>query len=493
MTIFRLLVLFILLFPAQILSQGVQFGVDWEIPESLIEQNQQLKEFRDNGISVVQIEGIVDQSTIELIQSFEFELWISSGIKFLRPSDFPVQQNLIDFLTDPLYYYRNNSINFERYTLFEHPLKTDSFDSNLPQLIDEAENIYSGKIDILTSNIQPDFSIQGFSFGHTISSFDTTYFRGLELESVDYFRVLNSAFSLNAARHLRDLLANKVHKEKTWILGSDIVTTMESNPDLSKVIKGFAANKNAVVTLGPEIVEEDSLVFVTVVILILITLFVAIFSTNASYQRSLIRYLLTHNFFINDVMMKRTRLTGAVPLSWLLSLLFGVLLLWITIDKVFNDVTIEMLKHHHPFVGNILADGVVTTISFGLIGMFLIQLLSFLWISAATFGKSTISQISQIFLIPYQIVIPLTIVASLFYLNSNSPMIFFYSFWVFVFIMLIPVPMTCIDILRQSQGKKSINWLLGPVLFVIIVTGLTIYTIQYTSIPATIQLIVALI
>ena len=493
MTIFRLLVLLILLFPAQVLSQGVQFGVDWAIPQSLTEQNQQLKAFKDHGISVIQIEGIVDQSTIELIKALEFELWISSGIKFIRPSDFLVEQNLIDRLTDPLYYYRNNSINFERYTLFEHPLKTDSFESTLPQLIQEVESVYSGNIDVLTSNLQPDFLIHDLSFGHTISSLDTTHVQGIELESVEYFRVLNSAFSLNAARHLRDLLSIKEYKERTWILGSDIVATLESNPDLSKVIKGFAANKNAVVTLGPEIAEEDSLVFVTIVILILITLFVAIFSTNASYQRSIIRYLLTHSFFINDVMMKRTRLTGAVPLAWLLSILFGVLLLWITIDRVFNDVTIDMLQYHHPFVGSILADGVVSTISFGLLGMFLIQFISFIWITAATFGKSTLSQISQIFLIPYQMVIPLTIVASLFYLNSNSPLIFFYSFWVFIFIMLIPVPLTCIDILGQNQGKKGLNWLFGPVLFIIAVTGLTMYTFQYTSIPETIQLIVALI
>lgn len=493
MTIFRLLVLLILFVPLNVLSQGVQFGVDWVIPENLTEQDLQLKKFNEYGIRVIQIEGVVDQSTIERIQSNGFNLWISSGIKFLRPSDYPVEQNLLDRLTDPLYYYRNNSINFDRYTLFEHPLKTDSFELMLPQLIGEVQSIYSGNVDLLTSDVQPEFTGLGIGFGHTIATLDTSYISSLVLEEIDYLHILNSSFSANAARQFRDLMANNELKEKTLLFESDIITTLESNPDFAKVIKGYAASKSAVITLGPEIADEDSLVFVTIVILILITLFVAIFSTNASYQRSIIRYLVTHNFFINDVMMKRTRLTGAVPLSWLLSLFFGALLIWISVDRIFNDVTIEMLQYHHPYVGSILAGGVVSIITFGLFSLFLIQVVSFVWVAAATFGKSTLSQISQLFLIPYQLVIPLTIIASLFYLNSNSPVIFMYSIWIFVFILLISVPLTSIDILGQSQGKKGINWLLGPVLFTLVLIGVIVYITQYTSIPETIQLILALV
>lgn len=493
MTIFRLLVLLILLLPHNVLSQGIQFGVDWVIPESSTEQEQQLKAYKDYGIHIIQVEGVVDLSTIERIQSYGFKLWLSSGIKFLRPSDYPIQQNLIDNLTDPLYYYRNNGIDFERYTLFEHPLKSDDFDTTLPQLIQEVTSVYTGDIDVLTSYIHPESIDLRINFGHTIRSLDTTRVKMLELNKISYLYLLSSAFSVNSARKFRDLLADQRLRENAWLFDSDIVTILESNPDLSRVVKGYAANKNAIVTLGPDIAEEDTLVFVTIVILILITLFVAIFSTNASYQRSIIRYLVTHNFFINDVMMKRTRFTGAIPLSWLLSLLFGALLVWISIDRIFNDVSIEMLKYHHPYFGNILFDGSVSIILYGFLGLLLIQIVSFLWILAATYGKANLSQISQIFLIPYQTIIPLTVVASLFYLNSNSPSIFIYSFAIFVLILLITVPMTCIDILGQSQGKKALNWLIGPVLFLISVTGLTVYIIQYTSILETIQLIVALI
>ena len=493
MTIYRLLVLFILFFPVQVLSQGVQFGVDWKIPESIPEQEQQLKQYKDFGFSVIQIEGVVDQSTIELIQTYGFNLWISSGIKFLRPSDFPDQQNLVDRLTDPLFYYRNNGISFERYILLEHPLKTVSFLSELKDFIAETEGVYTGEVNLLISDQDFEIIVNEIGLGLTLNSFDTTTVNALPLESIDYFHVLNSAFNLNSAREFRNIFANSNLKDKTWFFESKIIETLDSSPDLAKILKGFSLNNNAVIALGPEIAEEDTLVVITITILILITLFIAIFSTNASYQRSIIRYLLTHNFFINDVMMKRTRITGALPLSWLLSLLFGVLFIWIAFDSIFNEVTIDMLQYHHPYLGSILSGGVSSVITYSTIGLILLQLVSFFWITASTFGKSSMAQVAQILLVPHQLIIPLTIIVSLFYLNSNSPMILFYSFWLFFAIMLISIPMTCIDILSQSQGKKSINWVLGPISFVLVMVGLLIYILHYTSIPDTVSLILALI
>ncbi len=492
MTIFRLLVLLILLFPAQLLSQGVQFGVDWKIPESINEQENQLKQYKELGIQVIQIEGVIDQTTISAIQSLGFELWISSGIKFLRSADYPIQQTLLDHLTDPLYYYRNNSITFDRYTLFEHPLKTGRFRSELSHYLQEVQEIYSGKIDILTTELDPDFDNSSIAFGHTIDTLDSTFVQNLLVETIDYFYVNNSSFSVNSARDLRDLLSIGEFKDKIWLFESDISETLESNPDLAKVIRGFSTNKNAVVALEPEIAEEDTLVVITITILILITLFIAIFTTNASYQRSIIRYLVTHNFFINDVMMKRTRLTGAVPLALLLSLLFSLLLIWITYDRMFNNVTTEMLLYHHPYIGNIISRGTISVISFSTLGLVLFQLISFLWVSAATFGKSSLAQVAQILLIPHQLIIPLTIIASLFYLNSSSPLILIASFGIFVIILLMSIPLTFIDILGQSQGKKGINWLLGPVLYMLLLTASLVYIFQYTSIPETLKLILML-
>jgi hypothetical protein len=291
---------------------------------------------------------------------------------------------------------------------------------------------------------------------------------------------------------MRELFTDTVLTDKIWLFDSGIRTQLESNPDLAKVIKGFSTNKEAIIALSPQLVEEDTMVVITITILILITLFLAIISTNASYQRSIVRYFLTHNFFINDVMMKRTRLSGALPLSWLLSLVFGVLFFWITFDRVVNELTLEMLHYHYPNLESILHGGVLTVISFSVLGLVMFQVISIVWVSASTFGKSTLSQVLQILFIPYQLIIPITIVASLFYLNSNSPVVLFYTFWLIIAILLISVPLTCSDILGQNQGKKMIHWISGPVLYVLFVIATVFYILNYTSIPETIQLITSL-
>jgi hypothetical protein len=493
MTIFRLLVFIVFIIPAQVFSQGVQFGVDWKIPESTAEQQSELNHFFNSGIRIVQIEGVVDESTIQLIQENGLEIWVSSGVKYLRPSDYSDRQNLMDKLTDPLFYYRNNGIKIARYTLFEHPLQTSEFVAELPSFLSNVNGIYSGTVDMLYSTAIENTTTNGLSLGITISSFDTVFVNSINFEEIGYLKVLNSSFTPNSARKLREVLLRDDFNNKLWLFETDILTTLESNPELEKVIKGFSDRKNAVVALGPEIAEEDSLVVITIAILILITLFIAIFTTNASYQRSIIRYLMTHNFFINDVMMKRTRLTGAIPLAWILSLLFGLLLTWITIDSVFNDVTIDMLAFHHPQFGSVLASGITSTILMIAFGLFLAQVVSLLWVIDSTFNKASIAQITQILLIPHQLVIPITIVASLFYLNSNSPLILITALGFFVIILLLSIPLTCIDILSQSQGKKGINWIVGPVLFIITLIATVVYTLNYTTIPDTINLILALI
>lgn len=493
MTIIRLLTLILLILPFQGYSQGgIQFGVDWVIPEEVSVQREQLRTFKNLGLTIIQVEGIVDQATVELIQDSGFNLWVSTGVKFYRPSDFPNEQQLVDNLTDPLYYYRNLGVDIQRYTLFEHPLNSDGFSNQIDNHILVVKQLFDGPIDVLTVPSLSSKFISKVQVGITKDAFSTEAFAAILDDNTGYVYVLASAFSVNAARQFRDLLLNDSSDGIVWIFDSKSLIDLDSSSDFAKVLKAFAANEKAVIALGPEVAEEDSLVFITIVILILVTLFSAIFATNASYQRSIIRYLLTHNFYINDVMQKRTRFTGAVPLSWGLSVFFAMLLTWITIDRVFNDVTTEMMLVHYPVFGAILNDGVISVLLFAAFSLISIQLISFIWVASSTFGKSNFSQITQIILIPHQLIIPLTIVASLTYLNTDSPVVMMIFYSIYLLIVLISTPLTCIDILRHSQGKKGINWITGPILYTILVISLIVYVVKYTAIPDTLSLILEL-
>lgn len=494
MTIVRLLIFYFLVIPTLMFAQGgVQFGVDWEVPGSINEQKQQLDTFASLGIRIIQIEGIVDSETLGLINDTGFELWVSSGVKFYRPSDFPEQNQLTDKLTDPLFYYRNNEIAISRYTLFEHPLASSTFIEMLDEVIPIVRQLFAGPTDVLIApGIRQEISPL-INIGLTKDNFVQYHIGEVPDDRIAYIHILDNAFNVNAARQFRDILLDKNTSRHVWIFDSHTLINLEPTSDFVRILKAFSTNSTAVVALGPELAEEDTMVIITIVILILVTLFAAIFTTNAGYQRSFTRYFLTHNFYVNDVMLKRTRFTGAVPLSWALSVFFGMLLTWITFDTVFNDNTTEMIMFHYPAFGNILNNGVLSVLLFSALSLIAVQFITFAWVATSTIGKSTFSQIAQIILIPQQLIVPLSIIASLVYLNTYSPIFMLVSYASFVVIVLISVPLTSVDILRHSQGKNRLNWLFGPVLFTTLLVILITYVVEYTAIPDTIRLLLSLV
>ena len=74
---FKLLLLLLFL-PNLSLAQGIKVGVDWNIPSNPAEISSDLELFKENGISFIQIEGVVDASIIQQIADYNFKLWVSS-------------------------------------------------------------------------------------------------------------------------------------------------------------------------------------------------------------------------------------------------------------------------------------------------------------------------------------------------------------------------------------------------------------------------------
>ncbi|HAC15000.1 MAG TPA: hypothetical protein DCE78_03525, partial [Bacteroidetes bacterium] len=131
------LLLLLILLPTLSLAQGIKVGVDWDMPTTSASITSDLKLFKDNGISFIQIEGIVDASVIQQIAENNFELWVSSGLKFTRRSDKFNQDQFQDLITDPLYYYRSSPLPISRYTLLENPQLYDGFSETLQPVIQQ--------------------------------------------------------------------------------------------------------------------------------------------------------------------------------------------------------------------------------------------------------------------------------------------------------------------------------------------------------------------
>jgi hypothetical protein len=490
----NLFVILLLILPCQLVAQvPIHVAVDWSIPETQSQKREQLELFKKIGVKTVQIEGVVDRETLDLLMDLKFEIWVSSGLTYYRPSDHPDQTLFLDRITDPLFYYRNNGITVHRYTLFEHPLFGRDFESLLSDLVLSVRNVYQGRLDILTI---PSLDLTPISdLTRSVAISDTVdLLRNMSRASDSgYIYVTRNLLDQNAPRMLREIWTHEAKLDYVWMFNStDLIHALAEIPDLQRLMTAFTTDRQAVIALEPLKISDENQAVITILILILITLFAAVFGTNASYQRSVTRYLFTHNFYVSDVLLKRTRFTGAVPLSWLLSVFFGTLLTWLTIDRVLTVISLDMVKYHYPWLGDVLSGGIISVLLLGSIAIITVQFLMFSWVFLTCYAKTGPGQIAQLILVPQQLIIPLAIVASLVYLNSNSPVFMIYSFSLGMGLIFISMPVTCIDIISHSPGKSTIQWLFGPLLFAILLGASIYYILIYTSVPDTIRLLIQL-
>lgn len=483
--------LLIIIAPLFVNAQGIKIGVDWEIPDDRQIAVEELRKFERLGVKIIQIEGIVEKSIIDEIKSRGFELWVSSGLKFTRRGDKTEQHAFEDTLTDPLYYYRSMSVTFPRYTLLEHPQIYDEFPDRLDAVLEVVMNLFQGDVDILTHSFFPVPRLSSLQLGIVLHQRD-------EIDNIPtnpaYVYLSQNFFGSHPEHQLRDLWQNDQLSRYTFMLSSaTIFNILDANQHVETVISSFSRDKKSVVALPPLRLEESNNAVITILILIFTTLFIAIFATNANYQRSILRFMTTHNFYVNDVMMKRTRFTGAVPLSWLLIIVFGSLMMWLTSSSTLNASSLEMLRLHHPIVMDLTRNSIAGFALLFVAIIVTIQVISIIWIQITCWNRVSTSQILQLYLVPQQLIIPLVIFASLIYLNSDRADVILVLSLLTIAIVLISMPLVAMDIILNSSGKKTAPILIAPFLYSIGVIGAVYWIWAESVIGDTLRLIIQLI
>lgn len=478
MYVARILFLFILL-PGILNSQGIKIGIDWLIPSSSSSFSEQLSLFEEAGISIIQIEGIIPPDQVQRLQSSGFQIWLSSGVKFTRKFDFRNIQALENAVTDPLYFYRSNGLKIYRYTLIEQPQVFPGIGDSLTILINAVENIYDGKLDILTHSdfdLEHDSNIRITNIFHELPTKDE-----LKLNSYIYFN--SSALKGRPSTILRELWSDPAFQNHIFLFSSeDFYHFANSDEDFIRLLSEYSKDLNAVVAL--QLPEEDARGGTTteaILLLIALMIFVTIFLSNAGYHRSITRFTTTHNFYVNDVMMRRVRAGGDVLFSWIMTFLFGGILFYVTVNATSDLGTTQMLSIHYPFFYAVVSSGTIPQLILSSVVIIVLQLITFIWICLATRLKFQPSQILQLYLIPQQIIVLFTIVALLIFLNDGSAGFLVIFTILGLSTIFLSFHIIAFDLVKYSQKNKLFFLVSGPILYTIVL--LIILTWLYQSTP----------
>ncbi len=454
----------VLALPGIMFAQGVMFGIDWDNPGTDVDLEQKILFFKQNGIEIIQVEGIQNRSTIERLTEEGFDLWLSSGIKFPRRFDF---ENSFDDLqtniTDPLHYYRNNRISFQRFSILENPQLFPGFEEKMERLISDVRSVYKGSLDVIVHQSYrggPELNVP-VSWSLTELDFASPLVRELEIIHLN-----RSALIPNPSWKLREILS-EIPSDTLFVFltDKDFIYLSNKDPHFLEVVNSFTSNRRAVIALPRVIPNPNENTAVSIALVVSIFIFLALFLTNAGYQRSIYRYLFNHNFFLNDVFMKRVRFGPDVFFSWLLTLIFGGLLFHLMFKVIFVGVNLDFMLHYVPYLVPLIKSGFWGGYFTGVFVIFGLQLLTIIWLVASSAGLVNITQVFQLFFIPQQIIVACSILATIIFINGGG------SFWILFFgliaVLSVPLSLTIIsaNISGYINNGKTRLLLLGPVLF----------------------------
>ncbi len=89
--------------------------------------------------------------------------------------------------------------------------------------------------------------------------------------------------------------------------------------------------------------EGASMSGVVITLYIVVGLWVFTFTFMPPYRKSLSRYILTHSFFVADVVYRRIRINGAMTVLWILSAALSGLFLIVAVDLLFSPHALELI------------------------------------------------------------------------------------------------------------------------------------------------------
>lgn len=159
-----------------------------------------------------------------------------------------------------------------------------------------------------------------------------------------------------------------------------------------------------------------------ILLLIFWAVFAGFYRLNPMYRKSIARFFLNYDFFVNDVLMRRTRFTNdAIILYFIISMISG--LMGFTVAHIYLDsVSREALLHHTPLIP---AGWSHSLIFFGIFFVItsLINAVQIAWLRIANNKHAHTYQIATLLLWPQHLNIAIITIGIILLRTINSPII----------------------------------------------------------------------
>lgn len=381
-------------------------GVKWEVPEEYDEAADQLKQFHEWGISMLEIHSKLEPAIWQKIDSLHFEVYGSLSIRFPITTTFSnpdsalihnIQENAFVLLSQPSV----TAIGlFEYGAIYEDDFFT-ALKSFAGELKKSGNDLYYTSTSPNDGNELLDFII--FEARITPGNIETLslpdeQFIGGYLYSPSY----SLKKYLGPFKKFLELTASS--PQKPLILHSEwLLSVIEKNPQFSNTLQTLATESEVIFPLPRETTPLPHSSVLPVILLILVWGTIAgHYHMSPLYRKSLFRYFNAHKFFVNDVFQRQIR--SSFPS---LAIIFQNALLisacsFSTFSTIFTPLGQKAFFHYFPSLA-FFGHNPFSIFLWTFVGAILFSFVSILWLYAAHKTINSFTQISTIYAWPLQL------------------------------------------------------------------------------------------
>ena len=404
----------------------VRFGVSWDPPGDKQQVKQQLDALEQLHITHLELPSTLNKAQLELIEQYEFKIYIKPPFKYLTTSRLIRQkENIRDSLAAIIKFYDDYD-SVDAIGLIEtSQTNRERFKQEFLPLVEywrqlTGKPLYTSVIFAESANILSDFvQYELYSVPDTLSSVALGNGTGMRTGQTLSYKPENiTSFDQQTFRNILAFARYEKTPDILFLPFSWLAERLTEGDKIVRIIENYNKDPDAVFAVDEKDAISKQNSGLTLLFLLLIGSVAIHYRYNGTYRRLLFRYFTTHAFFVNDVAEWRIR-TGAPGFIIMIQhAIAGGIILQILAEYVISPAGWDVLIYYFPPLSYIYASLPVLSL-YSSMGIFGVELLAVILIYIANQSVRHINQVLLLYGWPLQLNIILCGIALTVYQANN--------------------------------------------------------------------------
>lgn len=461
-------------------------GVVWELPADDSRAIQQLQQFQDLGITVLELQKVPSERIWNEINQRNLTVYGDLNILFPTAHTFEradsslqvqLRQKITGFATQPavkaLNLFTYGAVHQARFNK-----ATASF-FNRFRALQSIRTYYTGN----RKREDPDLPADAFMYDIHPTPQHVSSLSVPTSPEIDSYRYSPSSPLKELLMPFKQVIQKtSEHPQKPFFLESNWLLSMtDKYPELKTILYSLATDSDPIFPAPDESrSSQDQSPLPVITLLLVWTMLAFHYNISPLYRKSLFRYFSGHRFFLSDIFRQHIR----SPFPSLIIIIQNTLLIsavsFIVFTDFLSETGMQSLNYHFPglfFFSGSEYDIFITV--FGMIMVF--SLISILWLYLAHKSLRSITQIMTLFAWPLQINIVLGTFAIAIHVSGGDPLIIAVLAGLMLAVCLGSFVITAMDVIKYLANKRFRYMSLTAGLYLLVLIGVGVWLLEYND------------